>query len=381
MDFTLNEEQEIFRTYLRKLLEDKGSTMIVRNFIEGDESSLNETVEGLIELGAPSITIAEQYGGMGLGMHDALPVFEELGRVLLPGNYLETLGFVIPLLQNFAEEEQKATYLSRLALGKTEVVLAWLEPGNNYELNQLSTLAEIKGNQIEISGTKHLVPKFNDEDLCLMLVKTIEGEEEGFAFILLEGKELKDYKTKQNSLDESQPLCQIYLEKLSLPKNRIVGQRTDGEVMLKDSLPYLNAALCAFMVGGMERIVEMANEYAKIRIQFGQPIGRFQAIKHKIVDMKLKLETARSLSLYIHYALDQGDEEIDALLYGARAYITEAYKELALDNIQVHGGIGFTEEIDCHLYLKRARYYEHYLGSIGDYREKAANALQLVPKQ
>ncbi|WP_259455561.1 acyl-CoA dehydrogenase family protein [Bacillus sp. PK3_68] len=137
----------------------------------------------------------------------------------------------------------------------------------------------------------------------------------------------------------------------------------------------VNAALASVMVGGMEAIVEMAAEYAKIREQFGQPIGRFQAIKHKIVDMKVDLEMARSLAYYANWALENEPEDRVQAIVCARLFAAEAYNKAAANNIQIHGGIGFTEEIDCHLYVKRARFYENYLGSTQSYYEKAAAAL------
>jgi alkylation response protein AidB-like acyl-CoA dehydrogenase len=180
---------------------------------------------------------------------------------------------------------------------------------------------------------------------------------------------------RQKNIDETRQLAEITLENVKIRQEQLIGPLHKGWDVLQEGLLAVNAALASVMVGGMEAVVEMAAEYAKIREQFGQPIGRFQAIKHKIVDMKMDLETARSLAYYANWALESQAEDRVQAISSARLFAGEAFNRVAAHNIQIHGGIGFTEEIDCHLYVKRARFYENYLGSTQDYYEKAATAL------
>lgn len=376
MDFALSEEQEMFRGYLRKYLDDAGQTKIAREFIKGDIEGVKSTLTGLAELGCMGINISENYGGLGLDTLDLVPVFEEIGRALLPGVYLETMALVVPLLERYGTEKQKEKYLPEIAAGSRSVTLAWIEPNGGYTPNEVECFARTEGNSFVIDGGKALVPEGDLADTYLLLVRTSDGNDgAGLSLVLVDRTADIDIRL-QKCVDETKHLTELNFNQVEVSKQQLLGQMNQGWSILQEGLLYLNAALSSMMVGGMEKVVEMSTEYAKIREQFGQPIGRFQAIKHKIVDMKLELETARSLSYYANWALDSEEKDREATIYSARAFTTNAYIDVASHNIQIHGGIGFSEEIDCHLYLKRARYFENYLGSTNYYNEQIALTLE-----
>ncbi|WP_042356058.1 acyl-CoA dehydrogenase family protein [Bacillus rubiinfantis] len=371
MDFSLSQEQEMFRQSLRKFLDDLGQTAIARDVIKGNSDIFTKALSGLAALGCTGITISEKYEGAELGALDLVPVFEELGRSLFPGVYLETVALAVPLLEKYGTEQQKQKYLPQIATGSRTVTLAWLEPKTGFSPNQVQTRAELSGDDLVINGVKSLVPEGETADTYLLLVRT----DEGLSLVLVDCEECDLKIHRQKSLDETLRLAAVSFEDVTVSKHQLLGPLGDGWPILQEGLLHINAALCSLMVGGMDRLVEMTAEYAKIRVQFGQPIGRFQAIKHRIADMKTDLETSRSLSHYANWALESDAPDKEAAIYSARAFISEAYISLANASIQIHGGIGFTEELDCQLYLKRARYYESYLGSPQHYREKAAVAL------
>lgn len=177
------------------------------------------------------------------------------------------------------------------------------------------------------------------------------------------------------NMDETRLLAEVTFHNVQVSSQQIVGTVHQGWDALQESLLSFNAALCSTIVGSVEKIVETAVEYATIREQFNQPIGRFQAIKHRLVDMKMDLETARSLAYYANWAIESNAEDKVEAVSSARLFATEAFIKVASQSIQIHGGIGFTEEIDCHLYVKRARFYENYLGSTQQYYEQTAVAL------
>lgn len=376
MDFALSEEQEMFRGYLRKYLDDAGQTKVAREFIKGDMQSLEKANEGLAELGCTGINISESYEGLGLGSLDLVPVFEEIGRALLPGVYLETMALAVPLLEKYGSEEQKEKYLPEIASGSRSVTLAWSEPQKGYNPDEITCFAREEGDSLVINGVKSLVPEGELADTYLLLVRTSDGSMgEGLSLVLIDQIDGMEMKT-QKCVDETKQLTEITFHQVKVLKRQLLGSIHQGWSILQEGLLYLNAALSSQMVGGIEKVVEMSTEYAKIREQFGQPIGRFQAIKHRIVDMKLELETARSLSYYANWSLESEEEDREAAIFSARAFATEAYIRVASHNIQIHGGIGFTEEMDCQLYLKRARYLESYLGSTSHYNEQIALALR-----
>ncbi|QFK71431.1 acyl-CoA dehydrogenase [Pradoshia sp. D12] len=376
MDFSLNEEQEMFRGSVRKYLDGGGQTKIAREMAKNNTNLLTKTWKGLAQLGCMGITVKEEYGGAELTTVDQVPVLEELGRALLPGLYLETVAFAAPMIEKFGTTEQKEKYLPGIADGSRTISLAWLEPGKCFNLNDIQMTAKFDGDSMILNGSKTLVPEGNLADTYLVLVRSeSETDGKGISFVLVDrNDDGVDYRVLQ-AMDETRHLTEVNFKNVIVSNSRILGELHRGEDAIEEGLLYLNAALTSIMVGGMDKIVEMCAEYAKIRVQFGQPIGRFQAIKHRIADMKLDLETARSLSYYAVWALDEKAEDAAVAVNSARAFITEAYLRLAGHGIQIHGGIGVTEEIDCHLYLKRAQYYQTYLGNSRLYREKAATAL------
>ena len=376
MDFSLNEEQEMFGNYVRKYLQDKGETTIARNYMKGDLEYYQSIFSGLVELGCAGINISEEYGGMGLGALDLVPVLEEWGRSNMPGLYLETNALAVPILEKFGTEEQKKTYLPAIAEGTQTFSIAWLEPRGSYHPSDIHMRATIEGEEILLNGTKTLIPDAELADSFLLIVRTGSegGGKEGISLVILDKTEQIEIR-RQSNIDESKHLGEVKLENVRVSKASLIGTPGNGWDILEEGLLAISAALSSVMVGGIEKVVEMATEYAKIRVQFGQPIGRFQSIKHRIADMKVDLETARSLAYYANWALENHAEDRVQAIAGARLFAADAFNRAAGHNVQIHGGIGFTEEIDCHLFVKRARYYEHYLGSTHYYYEKAAAAL------
>ena len=376
MDFSLSEEQEMFRGYVKKYLNNMGHTKTAHEFIKGETEAYETIVSGLAELGCTSINISEEYGGMELGALDLVPVLEELGRSVLPGLYLETNSFAVPVLERFGTESQKQKYLPAIAEGTHTFSIAWLEPGGSYSPADIQLPALLKGDSLRLNGTKTLVPDAELASSLFLPVRTGgENGEDGISLVILDLADANVTIQKQKNIDDSRHLAEITFDNVQVSQEQVVGPIHKGWNILQEGLLAVNAALASIMVGGMEAVVDMAAEYAKIREQFGQPIGRFQAIKHKIVDMKVDLEMARSLAYYANWALENESEDQVQAIVCARLFAAEAYNRAAANNIQIHGGIGFTEEIDCHLYVKRARFYENYLGSTQLYYEKAADAL------
>lgn len=376
MDFSLSQEQEMFRSYVRKYLDDLGQTKLAREVTKGQLKSLQTLREGMAELGCTGINVPEKYGGMGLGSLDLVPVLEETGRALIPGLYLETNALAVPLLEMFGTKNQKEKYLPAIASGKHTFTLAWLEEKGSYQPSGIKMKGEVQGNSLILNGVKTLVPEAKLADSLLVLVRTSEGEgQDGISLAIVDREDANLQIQSQKNIDETRLLAKVRFENIAISQNQILGDIDKGWEIIQKGLLSLNAALCAMMVGSIDRIVEMAAEYAKIREQFGQPIGRFQAIKHRIVDMKLDLETARSLTYYANWAIESHAPDYIAAIASTRLFVTDAFIRVASHNIQIHGGIGFTEEMDCHLYVKRARFYENYLGNRQQYYEQTVKAL------
>ena len=382
MDFSLSQEQEMFRNYVRKYLDDAGQTKIAREVTNGELASLQAVREGMAELGCTSLNVPEEYGGMGLGSLDLVPILEEMGRALLPSLYLETNALVVPLLEKYGTSEQKNKYLPAISEGSHTFTLAWLEEKGSYKPSGINMRGELKGDSLVLNGVKSSVPDARLADSLLVLVRTNEGEgQDGISLVIVDNADASLQIQSQKNIDETRLLAKVLFEDISVSSEQILGDIDNGWDILQEGLLSLNAAICANIIGSMDSIVEMAAEYANIREQFGQPIGRFQAIKHRIVDMKLDLETARSLTYYANWAIESEAPDRVAAIASARLFVTEAFIRVSSHNIQIHGGIGFTEEMDCQLYVKRARFYENYLGNKQQYYNQAAEALGWIRKE
>lgn len=367
MDFSLTEQQEQFRGYVRKVLSQVSETHMARKISAGDESELEKVHHKLTELGVMGITVPEQYGGIELGSVDLIPVMEELGRAVAPDVYAETLAFAVPLLIKYGTDWQKEMYLQAIAEGSCLLSIAWLEPHGQYTFDTISTTALKTAQGYVLNGTKSLVRNTSHVTDFLLLAK--DQNEELCLFLL--PKEKVSFIEKQYSFDETQPFSKLVLSDVMIPEKYLLKAEEAESAVEKVCLSLLTS-LNSMMIGGMDRLVDMSTEYAKIREQFGQPIGRFQAIKHRLADLKVTLETARALSHYAAWTVENESEDCAETVYSAKAFLADSYIKIAAESIQIHGGIGFTEELDCHLYVKRSRVYENYLGSQYDIREKAA---------
>lgn len=373
MDFALNEDQELFRSSIRQFLESKGDLAISRNYMDGKFEVLEEIWEGLGDLGYMGITVPENYGGLGLGDLTLVPILEELGRAVIPGPYPETVAFAVPLIEKYGSEEQKKRYLPEIAEGKRKFSVALFESGGEISPAEIKLRAVENGDSYVLEGEKVLAPHADIADTLIVPVRTGGNNSEyGITLLLIDCKDAKLGYQVQQSIDETRRMVRVNFDETVVPKSQVLGPIHGGWSLLQKGLYHLNAAWSSTMVGGIERTVQMATEYANTRQQFGQPIGRFQAVKHKIVNMKLDLELSRSLSYYASWAVENEAEDMVEAVSLATSNNSEAYIRASSSNIQVHGGMGFTWEFDCHLFLKRARSLENHLGTPESHREIAA---------
>lgn len=371
MDFSLSQEQEMFRQYVKKYLIDMEKTKIARDYIDNNVDAVQNMLNGLVELGCTQLNIPEQYDGMGLGKLDLVPIFEELGAAIVPGLHLETLALAAPIIEQFGSAAQKETYLPQIASGEAAFTVAWLEPGRSYQQKGIQLQAQVDGDTLVLNGVKTLVPDVALAQYALVPVH-VNGD---IALVIVNPHDSDIEQRQQQSFDETRKLYELTFNDVRVPMTSVVGSLQEGWAILQQGLLSFNAGLSSWLVGSTEHVVDMATEYAKIREQFGNPIGRFQAIKHRLVDMKMDLETARSLSHYANWALETDAEDKVQAIASARIFAVQAYIRAAAHNVQIHGGIGFTEEIDCHLYVKRSKFFENYLGDMEHYYTLAIDAL------
>ncbi len=371
MNFAFSEEQEELRRSVRRFLEDKSPESEVRRLMETTEGYDPAVWRQMAEqLGLQSLTIPEEYGGAGFRYVELVVVLEEMGAALLCAPYFSTVALAANALLTSGDEAAKKQYLPGLASGETVGTLALTEDSGRWDLDAVALEARRQGDAYTLDGHKMFVLDGHTADLILVAARSPEG----LSLFAVSGDAEGLTRTPLATMDQTRK--QARLEFSSTPAT-LVGTPGRAEAGLQKTLDLAAVALAAEQVGGAQRCLDSAVDYAKTRIQFGRPIGSFQAIKHKCADMLLEVESAKSAAYYAGWAAAEDSDELPVVACLAKSYCSEAYFHAAAENIQIHGGIGFTWEHHAHLYFKRAKSSELMLGDPAYHRELLAQRIGL----
>ena len=330
----------------------------------------------LTELGWTALGIPEQYGGVGTFL-DLVVVLEEAGRALMPGPFFSTMGLAVPNLIESGTEAQKKKVLSEIAEGAARATLALTEASGRWDASGIALSARQRGGGWQLNGTKLFVPDAWHADYTVVAARSRGEGEDGITLFLIEGQPEGMTIKSLETLDKTRRWWEIRFEDVQLGADAVMGAPDKAWPRLKRALEWATSALCAEMVGGVQKVLETSTEYAKTRHQFGKPIGIYQAVSHKLADMLVLSESGRSATYYAAWTVDADAPDRSLASSMAKAYVSDAYRKVAGDGIQVHGGIGFTWEHDMHLYFKRAKSSEVTLGDATFHRELVAQALDL----
>jgi alkylation response protein AidB-like acyl-CoA dehydrogenase len=371
MNFAFSEEQEFLRETARRFLEEKCSTEIVRQAMiatEGfDESQWSE----LATMGWQAMAIPEEYGGAGFSFLELFVLMEEMGRALMPGPFLSSVILAANVVLYSGSEEQKQSLLPTIASGEMTATLAFTEPSGKWDESGIFATASREEDEWVISGTKSFVLDGHTADTLLVVVRT----DAGISILHVPSSTGGITATLQDTMDQTRKMAEIRFDGVRVPRSALIGRDGAGWATIEYVLRLGAVALAAEQVGGAQKVLEMAVSYAKVRTQFGRPIGSFQAIKHKCVDMLVGIESAKSAAYYAGWAASEGNDELPIVAPLAKSYCSEVYFSAAAENIQIHGGIGFTWEHDAHLYFKRAKSSELLFGDAVHHRAMLADAI------
>jgi alkylation response protein AidB-like acyl-CoA dehydrogenase len=376
MDFAFSAEQEMLRSSTRDFLAKQCSSKVVRKLMEAPDAYDEALWRKIADLGWTALGIPEQYGGVGTFL-DLVVVLEEAGRALMPGPFFATMGLAVPALIEAGTEAQKKEVLGAIAQGSARATLALTEPSGRWDAGAVTLSAKPSGGGWQLDGVKLFVPDAEAADYMVVAARTRGEGEDGISLFLLKGRPAGMTVTSLKTLDMTRRWSEVRFDGVKLAGDSLMGPADKAWPPLKRALEWATAALCAEMVGGTQKVLETSTEYAKTRHQFGKPIGIYQAVSHKLADMLVLSESGRSATYYAAWAVeaDAADRALAASM--AKAYVSDAYRKVAGDGIQVHGGIGFTWEHDMHLYFKRAKSSEVTLGDATYHRELVAQALDL----
>jgi alkylation response protein AidB-like acyl-CoA dehydrogenase len=376
MDFAFSEEQEMLRASAREFLARQCPPSYVRRMMEAEDAWDTAFWGRLAEMGWTGLGIPEAYGGVGTFL-DLVVVLEEAGRALLPGPFFSTMGLAVPTLLEAGTEAQKQEVLTAVAAGDARATVALTEPSGRWDAEGVTLAAQQAGDGWRLDGVKLFVPDAAVADHVIVVARTRGGGEEGVTLFLVSGRPSGMTVSPLKTMDMTRRWYEVRFDGVTVPASAVVGAVDQGWAPLRRALDWAAAGLCAEMVGGAQHVLDTSVEYAKTRQQFGKPIGIYQAVSHKLADMLLETESARSATYYAAWAVDADAPDRTLAASMAKAYTSDAYRRAAGNGIQVHGGIGFTWEHDMHLYFKRAKASEVTLGDATYHRELVAQALDL----
>ncbi|MET7475921.1 acyl-CoA dehydrogenase family protein [Streptomyces sp. NPDC005648] len=370
MDLTFSPEQDELRTVVRSFLAKYSDEAAVRRLAadpRGHDTVVWRRMAG--ELGLQGLAVPEEYGGSGFGYVELGVVFEEAGRALLCEPYFATVALAAETLLRCPDDQARADLLPGIASGATIATLALTEDGGRWDEPAIRLTADDTPGGWRLTGAKTYVPDGLLADLILVAARTASGV--SLFAVAADAPGLT--RTSLPTLDQTRK--QARLEFADTPA-RLIGAEGTAWPVLERALATASVLLAAEQVGGAAAALDAAVDYARIRVQYGRPIGSFQGIKHKCADMLVEIESARSAAYAGLWALDAGDDTETAVAAAlAQAFCSEAFTKVAGDSIQVHGGIGFTWEHPAHLYFKRAKSSEVLLGTPSYHRELLAARL------
>lgn len=357
VDFGLSEEQEQLKSQVRRFLDAECPVDKVRTLIEAEQpydAALWAKVAGL---GWTAIVVPEEQGGLGMAWEDVAVVAEEMGRSLFPAPFIPDL-VAARAINALGTDEQRGRYLPDIASGSLIAALAMIDAGGPASPESLELSVSANGSGLRLDGTKDYVAWGQAAGLLLFPVREAGGASLFAVPSAAQGLTV----TPLTLIDPTKRAARIELDGVSVSEDQRLGQPGKAWETLEGVLDAATVALAAEMTGAAGAAVALATEYAKVREQFGQPIGRFQGIKHRLAELHVGVESSRSLAYYASWAVDNAaDVPLRASMAMARA--SETLEQAGEECIQIHGAIGFTWECDAHFYYKRSRYSRNLLGS------------------
>ena len=353
MEFGLSESQQLLKDNARKFFAGECPMEEVRRLMETETAYDPGLWAKMVEQGYTGVLFSEELGGVGLGEVELILLMEEAGRALLPGPLFSTVALAGVMIDQVGSPDEKKKYLGPICAGQARATVAVLEARASWDLTDL----QIVSSNGRLTGEKLFVPDAQVADFIVVVTR--------------DGVFVADQKAPGITI-EPMSVMDLTRKMYSVRFSNTPVERLGGLTAVAQALDVAATALVAEMVGGMQRTLDITVEYAKMRKQFGKPIGTYQAVQHQCADMYLETESARSAAYYAAWALDEHTPDSAIAVSIAKMYASDAARMVGNRGIQVHGGMGFTWENDLHLYYKRAKASETALGDSTYHRERIA---------
>ncbi|HYI45158.1 MAG TPA: acyl-CoA dehydrogenase family protein [Actinomycetota bacterium] len=374
MNFTFNDEQEELRRVVRRFFDEKSPSTEVRRLMETNEGYDDVVWKQIAQdLALQGIHIPESYGGQGGSFVELGIVLEEMGRALACTPFFATVCLATNAILNAGTDEQKAELLPAIAAGEKTATLAFAEESGSWDVEKIAVEAKLDGDSYKLNGVKSYVIDGHTANVLVVAARGGgRGEDGKVGLYLVDGQAEGLDRQPLKTVDMTRKQARL---EFSNTLGRLLGTSDDAEAALAKTLDQVSVCMSAEMAGGSQRCLDMAVDYAKERIQFGRPIGAFQAVKHLCADMLLEVESAKTAAYYAMWAAADDGEDLRLSAPLAKSYCGDAFFKVSCDNIQVHGGIGFTWEHDAHLYYRRAKSSDLMFGDASYHRQVLGDRL------
>jgi acyl-CoA dehydrogenase len=376
MALVRTEEQEILARTARELVGSKSSMKRIRALRDDETGFSRELWTAMAELGWLGIVVPEQYGGAGLGWAELAVVMEEAGRGLLPEPLVGSVLLATTALVLGGNDAQKQAHLPALVAGERLMAVAYQETGSRYDLARVATRAERAGAGWKLTGEKIQVLDGHVADWLVVSARTAgEADAAAGVTLFLVPRNTPGVVVERQWRVDARPSALVRFDGVTVPADSVLGVEGQGAGLLGRVVDRAMIGLAADSLGGMTATLEMTLDYLKTRTQFGVPIGSFQALKHRAARLFVETELARSVVMAAAQAVDDGqpDAQVARIAAAAKARSSEAYLLMGYEGVQMHGGIGMTDEHDVGLYLKRARGAELQFGDAAFQRDRVAS--------
>ena len=371
MNFDFSDDQKLLRDQARKFLFDKCDRKSVRTVLDDDQLHYHKELWSQIsEMGWTGTAIPEEYGGLGLGMLELCVIAEELGRSLAPTPFSSSIYLFAEFIKNYGSEDQKKKLLPSIASGEKIGTFALSETNGTPKPSNVKTMFSSG----KINGYKSPVSDGESADYLIIAANSDDkGNRNSLSLYIVDLHQDGVSKTSLETIDPTRPACSINFENIEA---ELLGEQGMAWDMTENILNRAAVLYSFEQVGGAQVSLDEAKKYSMERFAFGRQIGSFQALKHKMADMYVKIELARSNAYYGAWALSTDSNELPVAAAGARVSASDAFNYAAKENIQIHGGVGFTWDYDCHLFYRRSKLLSLNIGSTRQWKENLISNLE-----
>jgi len=378
MDFNLSEEQIMLQKAASNFIEKECPIQMVRDMEVNDTGFSPETWRKMADLGWLGINIPSEYGGSEGSFFDLIILAEEMGRGLLPGPFLSSVALAAQIILRAGSQELKKQLLPEITGGKIITTLALTESGGDFEAKSINVMATRSEDNYVIDGTKNFVPYAHIADSILCVARTEKNTSDGEGITLfLINTESPGVTIEPLSTITGDKQSRVTFNSVVLSKEDIIGRPNHGWAVVEEAISEAAVAEAAYMVGGARWVLDTAVDYARVREQFGTPIGSFQAVQHKCADMLIDVNGAIFMVYYAAWAISENEPEKKITAAEAKAWASDIAPRVAAEGIQIMGGIGVTLEHDMQLYYRRLKSSETAYGDSHYHREKLAHMMTL----